>query len=129
MKARPGERSFEGKRGAAVMEAVEAKGELNANHRDCVAGQKAAIKHAVQAGLILSQWKARLPHGEYEKSRDFVLIFGACTKYVKIFIFRPYRKNTTECFISKIRYVSVAVYLCNKVKLRSDVSKALYIQR
>ena len=49
------------------LKAISLKGEINANHRECLRAGNETIQHAVQAGELLLQVKSLVPHGQFEK--------------------------------------------------------------
>lgn len=52
---------------ANELKAISLKGEINANHRECLRAGNETIQHAVQAGELLLQVKSLVPHGQFEK--------------------------------------------------------------
>lgn len=52
---------------ANELKAVSLKGEINANHRECLRAGNETIQHAVAAGELLLKVKSLVPHGEFKK--------------------------------------------------------------
>jgi len=52
---------------ANELKAVSLKGEINANHRECLRAGNETIQHAVAAGELLLQVKSLVPHGTFQK--------------------------------------------------------------
>lgn len=52
---------------ANEIKAISLKGEINANHRECLRAGNETIHHAVSAGELLLQVKSLVPHGQFQK--------------------------------------------------------------